>query len=191
MRVGEGLLRQSTTAPLDSPEASPSQSRRLRLRCTLCQPVGHRPENPDIMYNSGRDVWSSALRARQPEITAESIEAYLHNLSRTPGLRVQRGAGVRPILPDATPRDAGRHAGAPLSDVRGHYRARAEGPVNGISLARAEGLPREDDRPGARLSTVAPAGDARSLRHLAVSRGDHGDRTNMICSGLQRRVRAS
>ena len=82
MRVGEGLLRQSTTAPLDSPEASPSQSRRLRLRCTLCQPVGHRPENPDIMYNSGRDVWSSALRARQPEITAESIEAYLHNLYR-------------------------------------------------------------------------------------------------------------
>ena len=24
----------------------------------LCQPVGHRPENPDVMYNSGRDTWA-------------------------------------------------------------------------------------------------------------------------------------
>jgi hypothetical protein len=48
----------------------------------LCQPVGHRPENPDVMYNSGRDVWGPELRARRPEITKESIEAYLHNLYR-------------------------------------------------------------------------------------------------------------
>src|SRR5262249_103427 len=68
----------------------------------LCQPVGHRPENPDVMYNSGRDVWGPELRARRPEISAESIEAYLHNLYRpTPGLRVQRVARLRPVLPDA------------------------------------------------------------------------------------------
>jgi hypothetical protein len=23
----------------------------------LCQPVGHRPEDPDVMYNSGKGVW--------------------------------------------------------------------------------------------------------------------------------------
>jgi hypothetical protein len=23
----------------------------------LCQPVGQRPENPDVMHNSGRDTW--------------------------------------------------------------------------------------------------------------------------------------
>jgi len=34
------------------------------------------------VYNSGRDVWGPALRARRPEITKESIEAYLHNLYR-------------------------------------------------------------------------------------------------------------
>src|SRR5207245_10784593 len=48
----------------------------------LCQPVGHRPENPDVMYKSGRDVWAPELRARRPEITMESIEAYLHDLYR-------------------------------------------------------------------------------------------------------------
>src|SRR2546429_3333329 len=27
----------------------------------LCQPVGHRPENPDVMYNSGRANWAPEL----------------------------------------------------------------------------------------------------------------------------------
>ena len=48
----------------------------------LCQPVGHRPENPDVMYNSGRDQWAPELRARRPEVSMETIEAYLHNLYR-------------------------------------------------------------------------------------------------------------
>jgi pimeloyl-ACP methyl ester carboxylesterase len=52
------------------------------VAAVLCQPVGHRPENPDVMYNSGRDVWAPELRARRPEITVESIEAYLHDLYR-------------------------------------------------------------------------------------------------------------
>ena len=48
----------------------------------LCQPVGHRPENPDVMYNSGRDVWAKEFRARRPEVSMETIEKYLHNLYR-------------------------------------------------------------------------------------------------------------
>ena len=35
-----------------------------------------------LSYNSGRDVWGPERRARRPEITKESIEAYLHNLYR-------------------------------------------------------------------------------------------------------------
>src|SRR6202162_2716900 len=46
----------------------------------LCQPVGHRPENPDVMYSSGRDTWAPELRARRPELSMETIDAYLHNL---------------------------------------------------------------------------------------------------------------
>src|SRR2546427_362137 len=52
------------------------------VAAVLCQPVGHRPENPDVMYKSGHDVWAPELRARRPEITMESIEAYLHDLYR-------------------------------------------------------------------------------------------------------------
>lgn len=48
----------------------------------LSQPIGHRPENPDVMYNSGRDVWAPEFRKRQPNVSADTIEKYLHNLYR-------------------------------------------------------------------------------------------------------------
>src|SRR3954467_2171049 len=37
----------------------------------LSQPVGHRPEQPDYMYNAGRDVWTKELRERQPDVSME------------------------------------------------------------------------------------------------------------------------
>ena len=49
----------------------------------LSQPVGHRPETPDYMYESGRDNWAKDLRARRPDLSMETIEKYLHNLYRT------------------------------------------------------------------------------------------------------------
>src|SRR5215467_14227301 len=49
----------------------------------LSQPVGHRPEQPDYMFNAGRDVWAKELRTRRPEVSMETIEKYLHNLYRT------------------------------------------------------------------------------------------------------------
>jgi pimeloyl-ACP methyl ester carboxylesterase len=52
------------------------------LAGVLCQPVGHRPENPDVMYNSGRDVWAPELMKRRPDITQETIDQYLYNLYR-------------------------------------------------------------------------------------------------------------
>src|SRR4051812_14027415 len=48
----------------------------------LCQTVGHRPEDPDVMYNSGRDVWAPELLARRSDLNMAQIEAYLHNLYR-------------------------------------------------------------------------------------------------------------
>jgi pimeloyl-ACP methyl ester carboxylesterase len=48
----------------------------------LCQPVGHRPENPDVMYRSGKDVWAPELMSRRSEITDDQIDAYLHALYR-------------------------------------------------------------------------------------------------------------
>jgi pimeloyl-ACP methyl ester carboxylesterase len=48
----------------------------------LSQPIGHRPENPDVMYNSGRDIWAKEFRERRPEVSTETVERYLHNLYR-------------------------------------------------------------------------------------------------------------
>src|SRR5438445_7677730 len=48
----------------------------------LSQPVGHRPEKADYMYDAGRDVWAKELRTRQPDVSMETIEKYLHNLYR-------------------------------------------------------------------------------------------------------------
>jgi len=52
------------------------------VAAVFCQPVGHRPENPDVMYNSGRDVWAPEFLAQRPEVSMAAIEAYLHNLYR-------------------------------------------------------------------------------------------------------------
>src|ERR1700726_172088 len=48
----------------------------------LSQPVGHRPEQPDYMYNSGKDVWAKEFRERRPDVSMAIIEAYLHSLYR-------------------------------------------------------------------------------------------------------------
>jgi len=46
----------------------------------LSQPVGHRPENPGVMYNSGVNGWAAEYRAEHPDVSMEIIEQYLHNL---------------------------------------------------------------------------------------------------------------
>ena len=48
----------------------------------LCQPVGHRPEDPDVMFQLGLDTWAPELLAQRPEVTMEVVEAYQHNLYR-------------------------------------------------------------------------------------------------------------
>src|SRR6267154_2570832 len=48
----------------------------------LSQPVGHKPEKPDYMYDAGTTVWGKELRERRPDVSSETIEKYLHNLYR-------------------------------------------------------------------------------------------------------------
>jgi len=54
------------------------------LAGVLCQPVGHRPENPSVMYDSGHNNWAPKFLERRPDVTMETIEAYLYNLYRNP-----------------------------------------------------------------------------------------------------------
>ena len=52
------------------------------VAAVLCQPVGHRPENPDVMYDMGVESWAPELSARRTEVTMATVEKYLHNLYR-------------------------------------------------------------------------------------------------------------
>jgi pimeloyl-ACP methyl ester carboxylesterase len=46
----------------------------------LSQPIGHRPENPGVMYKSGVDAWAPEYRKLHPEASMDTIQKYLHNL---------------------------------------------------------------------------------------------------------------
>jgi len=48
----------------------------------LSQPVGHRPEQADFMYDLSKNVWGKEFRERRPDVSMETIEKYLHNLYR-------------------------------------------------------------------------------------------------------------
>jgi pimeloyl-ACP methyl ester carboxylesterase len=52
------------------------------VAAVLSQPVGHRPDKPDYMYEAGRDVWAKEFLARRPDVSMATIEQYLHNLYR-------------------------------------------------------------------------------------------------------------
>jgi pimeloyl-ACP methyl ester carboxylesterase len=104
----------------------------------ICQTVGHRPENPDVMYNSGRDVWApgTACSATRPDhVHDRGLSA--QPVPRPARLRVQRVARFRAFLPDANARAAGRHPLPPVSDFRGCRSAGAASQFDSLSLARA------------------------------------------------------
>ena len=48
----------------------------------LVQTVGHHPEHPDYMFNSGRDAWAPELLSRRPDLNIKQVERYLHDLYR-------------------------------------------------------------------------------------------------------------
>src|SRR5437660_7563074 len=69
----------------------------------LSQPIGHRPEKPDVMYDLSRDVWAKEFRARRPEVSMDTIEKYLHNLYR-----------VRPDFVHSVSREFARSCQTPM-----------------------------------------------------------------------------
>src|SRR5262245_60937993 len=40
----------------------------------LSQPVGHRRDKPDYMYESGRDVWAKEFLGRRPDVSMATVE---------------------------------------------------------------------------------------------------------------------
>ena len=44
------------------------------------QTVGHRPEDPEVMYRHSEQNWLPDFRARRPEIAQDTIDKYFHSL---------------------------------------------------------------------------------------------------------------
>jgi pimeloyl-ACP methyl ester carboxylesterase len=84
------------------------------VAAVLSQPIGHRPESPDVMYDLSRDVWAKEYRTSHPDVSMETIEQYLHNLYRVrPDFVysvsrefVRNCATPMLVLPDDTPAHA-------------------------------------------------------------------------------------
>jgi pimeloyl-ACP methyl ester carboxylesterase len=74
------------------------------LAAVLCQPVGHNAKFPDSMYDAGHDIWGPELCARRPDVTMETVDAYLHNLYR----------GVEPDFVYSVTRDFVRSCQTPM-----------------------------------------------------------------------------
>ena len=47
------------------------------------QPVGFRPENPNVMYDSSKSGWGPELIKRRPEITIDMVDRFLTRMYRT------------------------------------------------------------------------------------------------------------
>jgi len=53
------------------------------VAAVLAQPVGFRPEMPNVMYDSGTSAWAPELMKRRPEITMEMVEKFLTKMYRS------------------------------------------------------------------------------------------------------------
>ena len=52
------------------------------VAAVLAQPSGFRPELPDLFYNNNIANWGPPLCARRPEITMETVDAFLNQMYR-------------------------------------------------------------------------------------------------------------
>jgi len=53
------------------------------VAAVLAQPVGFRPEMPNVMYDSGMTGWGPELIKRRPEITMAMVEKFLIKMYRS------------------------------------------------------------------------------------------------------------
>jgi pimeloyl-ACP methyl ester carboxylesterase len=69
----------------------------------FCQTVGHRDDDPDVMYRSGKEVWAPELLPKRPDLTMAMVDKYLHDLYR-----------VQPDFLYSVPRDFIRNCRTPI-----------------------------------------------------------------------------
>jgi pimeloyl-ACP methyl ester carboxylesterase len=73
------------------------------MAAVFCQTVGHRPELPDYMYDSGKNVWAPELLPQRPDLNMAQVDKYLHDLYR-----------VQPDFLYSVPRDFIKNCRTPM-----------------------------------------------------------------------------
>ena len=50
------------------------------VAAVFCQSVGHRPEDPTVMYRHSKENWVPDFLKRRPDVSLDTLEHYLHTL---------------------------------------------------------------------------------------------------------------
>src|SRR4029450_477589 len=83
------------------------------VAAVFCQSVGHRPDNPTVMYRHSKENWVPDFLQRRPDVSWATLEHYLHNLY-----------AVQPDFLYSVSRDFMRHCHTPMlvlpDDVPAH-----------------------------------------------------------------------
>ena len=125
----------------------------------LSQPVGHKPEAPDYMYDSGKNVWAKEFLPHHPEISMATIEKYLHNLYRVqPDFVYSVSREFAKVVSDADAGTARRRAGASAAGLHRHRLALPERRDHGVSVEGAAGAEGSHHQPRAHVFEAASAG---------------------------------
>ena len=125
----------------------------------LSQPVGHRPEKPDYMYDSGKNVWAKEFLERRPDVSMETIEKYLHNLYRVrPDFVYSVSRDFARIVPDADAGAARRRRRRTRSRLPSTSPRSPECRDHGVPLEGAAGAEGPHHQPGAHLPEGASNG---------------------------------
>ncbi|HEY3093956.1 MAG TPA: alpha/beta hydrolase [Vicinamibacterales bacterium] len=53
------------------------------VAAVLAQPVGFRPEMPNVLYDGSKTGWAPDFLKRRPDVTADTVEKYLTRMFRT------------------------------------------------------------------------------------------------------------
>ena len=157
------------------------------VAAVFCQSVGHRPEDPTVMYRHGKENWAPDFMKRRPDVSTDTIEKYLHNLyAAQPDFlySVSRNF-IRScqtpmlVLPDERTR-------ASAADLDRYRLAGAKRRDHGIPVEGAGGAEATYDRPGAPFPPSAhPDARCRLIGGANVNRGDDC-RSSVNCAGSTR-----
>jgi len=73
------------------------------VAAVFCQTVGHRPDDPDVMYRNSLENWARELLPQRSDLNMAQVKQYLHNLYR-----------VRPEFLYSVPRDFIKNCRTPM-----------------------------------------------------------------------------